>query len=265
VTPRPVRQRRGPLPTPPSVEPTVYKKWLHDLPDEDREAVDRFCKSHRLDYQEVCGGIGPLHIPYPPYMRVAYPAPHESLFASVEAWNNSLSPLQRKYIDRECGGENFFSSDLCGDNTPLVIAFDSEPITFTAGVPFDAPTPTTPWLALDRNGNGRIDGAAELFGSDTVLADGTHAPNGFIALAELDANGDGLIDASDPAFASLQLWGTDLTPAASRIMSISLANHIERRCDARCNCEGERASIVWRDARGTHHDGSVVDVYLPRR
>src|SRR5512143_859589 len=73
-----VPHRHGPLPTPPSVEPTVYKKWLHGLPDEDRQAVDRFCKKHRQDYQETCGGIGPLHIPYPPYMRVSIRPPHTS-------------------------------------------------------------------------------------------------------------------------------------------------------------------------------------------
>jgi hypothetical protein len=61
-------------------------------------------------------------------------------------------------------------------------------------------------LVWDRNGNGRIDTGAELFGDFTVLPNGTLAPNGFAALAVLDANGDGVIDASDPAFAELKLW-----------------------------------------------------------
>jgi hypothetical protein len=61
-------------------------------------------------------------------------------------------------------------------------------------------------LVWDRNGNGRIDTGAELIGDFTPLPNGTLAPNGFAALAVLDANGDGVIDASDPAFAELKLW-----------------------------------------------------------
>jgi hypothetical protein len=64
-------------------------------------------------------------------------------------------------------------------------------------------------LVWDRNGNGAIDTGAELFGDFTPLhgaPEGTLAPNGFAALAALDANGDGILDASDPAFAELKLW-----------------------------------------------------------
>lgn len=61
-------------------------------------------------------------------------------------------------------------------------------------------------LVWDRNGNGLIDTGAELFGDFTPLPNGTLAPNGFAALAALDTNGDGVIDANDPAFAELKLW-----------------------------------------------------------
>ena len=61
-------------------------------------------------------------------------------------------------------------------------------------------------LALDRNGNGRIDGGAELFGNETALKDGTVAAHGFAALADLDDNRDGKIDAQDSAFADLRIW-----------------------------------------------------------
>jgi hypothetical protein len=56
------------------------------------------------------------------------------------------------------------------------------------------------WLVLDRNGNGAVDGAQEMFGNM-----GGHA-DGFAALAELDANGDGVVDAKDPAFGELTVW-----------------------------------------------------------
>ena len=56
------------------------------------------------------------------------------------------------------------------------------------------------FLALDRNGNGSIDSGRELFG------DQYGAANGFEELRKLDANGDGVIDAHDPAFDQLVLF-----------------------------------------------------------
>jgi Ca2+-binding RTX toxin-like protein len=53
-------------------------------------------------------------------------------------------------------------------------------------------------LARDLDSNGRIDNVVELFGdADTP---------GFTALAALDSNSDGKIDASDAEFASLRVW-----------------------------------------------------------
>lgn len=61
-------------------------------------------------------------------------------------------------------------------------------------------------LVWDRNGNGRIDDGTELFGEYTRLKDGTKATDGFQALAELDDNGDGKIDAADAIWANLRIW-----------------------------------------------------------
>ena len=61
-------------------------------------------------------------------------------------------------------------------------------------------------LVWDRNANGRIDDGSELFGNNSVLANGQRAANGFDALAELDANRDGTVDAADAAFAHLRVW-----------------------------------------------------------
>jgi hypothetical protein len=62
------------------------------------------------------------------------------------------------------------------------------------------------FLVLDRNGNGQIDTGKELFGDQTVLANGKKAADGYAALADLDTNHDGQIDASDARFHDLRLW-----------------------------------------------------------
>jgi hypothetical protein len=58
-------------------------------------------------------------------------------------------------------------------------------------------------LALDRDGNGRIDSGVELFGDVTA---GVPQQDGFAALAALDANGDGKVDGQDPGYDELVLW-----------------------------------------------------------
>ena len=49
---------------------------------------------------------------------------------------------------------------------------------------------------MDRSGNGAIDDGSELFGSGTLMPDGTRAVDGFAALATLDTNNDGVVDTS---------------------------------------------------------------------
>lgn len=172
--------------------------------------------------------------------------------------------------------------------TPLVLSFDERPVSFEAGcgpldlsgggagVCLDLPTARTPWLALDRNGNGRIDDGSELFGSMVTLRSGRRARNGFEALAELDANGDGKLSAEDPAWSSLVLFsdqdgsrtssqGELVSLSAAGITSIELRFSLEERCDQRGNCERERAAFTFRDARGATRAGAVVDVWLTAR
>jgi len=62
------------------------------------------------------------------------------------------------------------------------------------------------FVALDLNGNGRVDDASELFGDHTRLPGGATAPNGFVALKIYDRNDDDVIDAGDAVWSNLLLW-----------------------------------------------------------
>lgn len=63
------------------------------------------------------------------------------------------------------------------------------------------------WLAVDRNGNGKIDNGTELFGPKTG--------SGFGELAALDRDASGWVDSGDAAYANLGLWdGSKFTSLA---------------------------------------------------
>ena len=133
-----------------------------------------------------------------------------------------------------------------------------------------------PWLALDRDGDGRIASGQELFGSATRMSTGGAAHHGFEALAELDSNRDGKITAADARWTELVLWSdldddrvgasTELrTLAETSLVSIDLAFDRRASCDAHGNCGYERASFEWRTSTGKLGVGEIVDVHLPCR
>jgi hypothetical protein len=61
-------------------------------------------------------------------------------------------------------------------------------------------------LALDIDGNGKIDNGRELFGEATRLTDGKTAENGYVAMAQYDDNQDGRLDRSDKVYGKLKVW-----------------------------------------------------------
>ena len=84
-----------------------------------------------------------------------------------------------------------FSFDLDGDGTAEMLPL------FASG---------SGYLALDLNGNGKIDSGKELFGPKSG--------NGFAELALLDSDGNGWIDAADEAFKQLSVWTPDAAGGA---------------------------------------------------
>ncbi len=133
----------------------------------------------------------------------------------------------------------------------------------------DWPMADTPWLVLDRNGDGVIDSGAELFGTGVILDDGTRAQHGFEALAQLDEDRDGKLTSADAAWSSLMLWADADRDRLSQphelrslesygLSELSLDFTRPFECDEAGNCSGERASVS-----GTGQPaGQLVDVYL---
>ena len=171
-------------------------------------------------------------------------------------------------------------------STPLVLSFDRARVEFTQApgafvLARDVSVETrwvsarTPWLAVDLDGDGRIEDGSELFGSMTRLPDGRRAPNGFVALAALDDDHDGLITRADAAFDRLLVWSDDdqdrqSTPGELRSAAdVGLvAIHLDYASSARCtdgDCEVERARFEYMDDSGRTLEGDVIDVHLKTR
>jgi hypothetical protein len=115
----------------------------------------------------------------------------------------------------------------CEGDSPIVLDLGHSGFSFSSlesGVLFDidgdGALELTAWttsasddafLALDRNGNGIIDGGRELFGDATLRENGKEARNGYQVLRELDSpdaggNRNSRIDPEDEAYWDLELW-----------------------------------------------------------
>jgi hypothetical protein len=175
--------------------------------------------------------------------------------------------------------------DTCG-GSPIVIDVNGDGIALTSpadGVDFDLNGNGTrdrlgwtqsnsddAWLALDRDGNGSIDKGAELFGDFTEQPPASNK-NGFLALAQFDANADGIVDKRDPIFDRLRLWQDrnhnglsepeELhTLASLQVEALELEFRESKRVDAFGNEFKYRAKL--RDAAGATVARWAWDVFL---
>lgn len=100
-------------------------------------------------------------------------------------------------------GVSYLVVDLDGDGVELTSLWSAQAVWWD--IDLDGFKEATAWvapddglLAIDRNGNGLIDGQGELFGDERR--------SGFEALAEFDSNRDGRIDSQDPVWDRLLIW-----------------------------------------------------------
>ena len=182
----------------------------------------RFCRSRPVEYEVACGGIGPLHIPTPPALVPTKVEPgqprlsFDDTMKSHDEWRAALTSQQRRYVDFHCRKEELMFSTLCGA-TPLVVAFDNQPVEFSRRWQLRVPARRS-----DRQATGRPPSRHGSRATSTAMAASRAVPSCSAATPRspmapprrtassrstpLDDNRDGLVDPHDAAFASLLLW-----------------------------------------------------------
>ncbi len=120
--------------------------------------------------------------------------------------------------------------------------------------------PTTGILINDANGNNQVDGDSELFGSATQ--------DGFDALAALDQNGDGKIDAQDQGFANLRVWtdlnsdGVQQTGELFSLADLQIASIGLNRTSSGQTIEGNSVRYTGQFTRTDGSTGLAATVYF---
>ena len=179
----------------------------------------------------------------------------------------------------QCNPASPIIIDTKGEGFHLTDALDGVKFTFAPDLPAVQMSWTDPafsngFLVLDRNGDGVINDATELFGNLTPQPP-SETPNGFLALAVFDeptngGNDNGFIDPGDAVYGKLRVWIDTNHNGISEpgelhalrelgIERIDLRYRLSRNVDQFGNQFRYRAKI-W-DAAGRDHD-ACYDVFL---
>ncbi|WP_165679433.1 calcium-binding protein, partial [Metapseudomonas otitidis] len=174
--------------------------------------------------------------------------------SNFDAANSFIQRIDPLSLDLDGDG-----IETVGANAGITFDFDGDGLkTGTGWVKGD-----DGFLVLDRNGNGQIDNGGELFGVDTVKANGQKATDGFDALRDFDSNGDGVFDAKDAQFANVRVWqdtnqdgiaqtGELKTLAEHNIVAINLDSTASNQ-----NSNGNLISAIGSFVRGDGSEGTI--------
>jgi hypothetical protein len=172
--------------------------------------------------------------------------------------------------------------------SPLVLDLNGDGLKFSSaeeGVVFDldgnGEPVLTAWatavddalLVRDLDRNGRIDSGKELFGSATILKNGLKARNGFLALADLDSNANGLFDRGDREWSELKLWSDRNQDGISdpeeliglnrvNLVSIDLGYVDSAEIDPHGNETRQRSTYQLRSSAGKIFIRQVIDIWF---
>lgn len=198
----------------------------------------------------------------------------EELYGSGYVWNGNQCTYSPIIVP--VGNRNDFQLTSAASGVMFDIDGDGQ----LEQVAWPTPDSELAFLAIDRNGNGRIDSGKELFGPATVPG----ARNGYEALAKIApiTGIPGYIDADDEVYPKLLLWedrdhngyseADELRPASDLLVQIGLGAGLVPRRDGNGNLLRLKGWAVYRTAPGKnapkHHaealarQRAIYDVYL---
>jgi hypothetical protein len=228
-----------------------------------------------------CKTTGPIYGDYgwskqiPTYKCGAFMGKNGDITANVKAVNVAGDrSVVEIFVDFP--GETGF----CGGYwSPLMVFFDKARPEFSNVSEFPLnpggkvawPEHNSPgyFLAMDRDGTGKIEKKEELFG------DGGGFRNGFEALKALDSNHDGVIDAKDKDFKKLVLWNdkngdgisqkSELVRVSAKLQKISLKYETTYQGIGKYAEVREKAKFWFKDGKGRTKEGDILDIWLAPR
>jgi hypothetical protein len=199
----------------------------------------------------------------------------EKTITFTNGWNTGLNDTLVNLVAKKT-----LVVDYTVRATPLVLDLNGDGVQTNAvnqGVAFDiqgtGQLNKTGWtdghdglLALDLNHDGIINNATELFGSGTLLADGSQASDGFAALTAYDINQDNVIDSQDTVFTTLKVWidadvdGKSTATELHSLMDLGVQSINLSAVTGNTQNNGNLFSLVsqWTSTDGQTHD--LVDV-----
>ena len=168
--------------------------------------------------------------------------------------------------------------------TPIVLDLDGHGVNTLAaaqGVNFDlvgtGQVNKVGWVAggdgllvMDRNHDGVINNGSELFGMGTILANGKHAKDGYVAMAEQDSNHDGKLDSHDANWKELKVWvdgNHDGKTDAGELKTLDEAGIASLDLHANKGTGSDNGNLIGLVSSYTKTDGStheVADVWFAK-